>query len=587
MEFKPVKGLRPFTKFLMTIGELPSSYLVSMTYEEQLLWFCNYLEKVVIPTINNNSEAVIELQEYVANYFDNLDVQEEINNKLDEMAESGELARIIAEYLDLEVLFCYDTIADLEASVNVKDGCSAYCLGKDTYDDGKGAFYKIREITISDVIDGYNIVAITNTEDLIGERLPNYEINTINSTLDTLTTETIPGIQGDITTITETTIPAIQGDITTITDTTIPAIQGDITTITTTTIPGVESGLQTQIDTINNTTIPGVQSGLQSEINNIVDNEQTVKSLVVIADSYGVMDGVTNFATYMKQFLNLDNDHFYNNSYGGVGFDHSTDNKTFITLVNECANNLSEARRNGVSDVLIAGGYNDQWSSGGDIRTAAITCINRAHEVFPHAKIWIAHIGWSTNNSDLQHTFKSYYDASCLTPYSKFVINSQNILRGDLISIDNVHPNNEGLQYLAMNLITGLQTGSCYPVSEYKYLTTTGNLNLGVVQQNNDVLTFEMYDYELGASGTANGTEFTAWTLKNDSMISGHQNCSFNVQCMFTGSGQYVMGECIIKIDQRSVKITPICLKSDGTNYFTYTSIRFNHYLIQLPHKNI
>ena len=46
MELKPVKGLRPFTKFLMTIGELPSSYLVSMTYEEQLLWFCNYLQNL-------------------------------------------------------------------------------------------------------------------------------------------------------------------------------------------------------------------------------------------------------------------------------------------------------------------------------------------------------------------------------------------------------------------------------------------------------------------------------------------------------------------------------------------------------------
>ena len=202
---KEVKGLRPFTKFLMTIGELPSSYLVSMTYEEQLIWLCNYLQNVVIPTVNNNGEAVeelqnlfVQLQEYVDNYFENLDVQEEINNKLDDMAESGELAEIIAEYINMNAVFVYDTIASMAAAENLQDGSSAYCLGKDTYNDGKGAFYKIREITISDVIDGFLIVAITNTEDLIGERLPNYYINDLQDQIDTINNTTIPGVEDEI-----------------------------------------------------------------------------------------------------------------------------------------------------------------------------------------------------------------------------------------------------------------------------------------------------------------------------------------------------------------------------------------------------
>lgn len=205
MDLKPVKGLRPFTKFLMTIGELPSSYLVSMTYEEQLLWFCNYLQNTVIPVVNNNGEAVEELQtlyillkEYVDNYFENLDVQEEINNKLDDMAESGELAEIIAEYINMNAIFDYDTISDMASAENLQDGACAYCLGKDTYDDGKGAFYKIREITISDVVDGFNIVAITNTEDLIGERLPNYYINDLQDQIDTINNTTLPGIEDEI-----------------------------------------------------------------------------------------------------------------------------------------------------------------------------------------------------------------------------------------------------------------------------------------------------------------------------------------------------------------------------------------------------
>lgn len=45
------------------------------------------------------TQAFIELQNYVDNYFKNLDVQDEINNKLNEMAEDGELENIISNYL--------------------------------------------------------------------------------------------------------------------------------------------------------------------------------------------------------------------------------------------------------------------------------------------------------------------------------------------------------------------------------------------------------------------------------------------------------------------------------------------------------
>lgn len=99
---KEVENLKPFTKFCVTLGMIPTSYKVSLTYEEQLMWLCNYLENTVIPAINNNAEALeevqtlfVQLKNYVDNYFDNLDVQEEIDTKLDEMATDGTLERII------------------------------------------------------------------------------------------------------------------------------------------------------------------------------------------------------------------------------------------------------------------------------------------------------------------------------------------------------------------------------------------------------------------------------------------------------------------------------------------------------------
>ena len=142
---KEVETLKPFTKFLMTLGQLPSSYLISMTYEEQLLWFCNFLQNQVIPTVNNNAEAVIELQQYISNYFNNLDVQEEINNKLDDMVEAGTLQEIISEYLNSIAIFGFDTVDDMKSATNLINGSFAKTLGFHTINDGGGATYKILE----------------------------------------------------------------------------------------------------------------------------------------------------------------------------------------------------------------------------------------------------------------------------------------------------------------------------------------------------------------------------------------------------------------------------------------------------------
>lgn len=102
-----VKNLQPIQKFAMSIGAIPESYLLSLTFQELALWLCDYLKNTVIPTINNNSDAVSELQQlyiqlknYVDNYFNNLDVQDEINNKLDDLVDDGTLTNLIKNYVN-------------------------------------------------------------------------------------------------------------------------------------------------------------------------------------------------------------------------------------------------------------------------------------------------------------------------------------------------------------------------------------------------------------------------------------------------------------------------------------------------------
>ena len=171
---------RPFRRLITTIGALPTSFIDSMSYYEMLAWFCDFLQNTVIPAVNDNAEALAELQrlfvelkDYVDNYFDNLDVQDEINNKLDDMAESGQLTDIIAQYLTLAGILAFDTVASLSAATNVAVGSNCMTYGYLRLGDGVYNRYKVREITNADVVDGYNIVSISSTENLVAERLQN------------------------------------------------------------------------------------------------------------------------------------------------------------------------------------------------------------------------------------------------------------------------------------------------------------------------------------------------------------------------------------------------------------------------------
>lgn len=78
----------------------------ALTDYELLCKVVEYLNEVIEQTnlMEDNENELVrvynELYHYVENYFDNLDVQEEINNKLDEMAEDGSLTNLIKAYVD-------------------------------------------------------------------------------------------------------------------------------------------------------------------------------------------------------------------------------------------------------------------------------------------------------------------------------------------------------------------------------------------------------------------------------------------------------------------------------------------------------
>lgn len=438
---KKIEGLKPFGRFIMTIGQLPASYVVSMTYEEQLIWLCNYLQNTVIPTVNNNGEAVeelqnlfIELQEYVDNYFENLDIQEEVNNKLDEMAESGELENIIAQYLTLTTLFVYNTIQDMSDATNLSEGTSAYCLGQDTYNDGKGAFYKIRTITSGDTIDGFNIVALESGNTIIGERLPNYYINQINNV----------------------TIPAIQSDINTINNTTIPALSDRVTTI---------------------------------------ENELLPKprKIVMFGDSYARgstgTELIDSWCKRVATMMGMQND-YYSLGVSGGAFYNGTLNAGFPDLVAL----VPQAERQYVEKVIVGAGANDFVVSGSqtNIGTNVLSLVDDIKAAFPNAKIYFCFIGYKNIMNDtfasvratLRDVIEKY--ASCISKGCLFAGNIGYILHNrDYISAtDGTHPNNDGYNEISKAIYNFVEGGKAFVRPQIVGYSITPGTNFTINQSN-------------------------------------------------------------------------------------------------------
>lgn len=136
--------------------------------------YCKVVE--YLNTVINSQNEVTEQMQYVLNFFNNLDVQDEINNKLDQMAESGELTDLIAGYLNLKGILAYNTVADMKTADNLVDGSFAETYGFYAKGDMGGAKYKIRAITNTDIVDERKIIAISNGN-LIAELIEHDSMN--------------------------------------------------------------------------------------------------------------------------------------------------------------------------------------------------------------------------------------------------------------------------------------------------------------------------------------------------------------------------------------------------------------------------
>ena len=185
------ENLSPFKFFMLeTFPFIQQEYFDAMN-EWQM--FCKVGEKIneIINSQNSVGQetealynAFINLQNYINHYFDTLDVQDEVNNKLNDMAESGELAELISQYLESQAVIGFNNNTQLAQARNLANGSFARTYGKTTYNDGKGSFYKIRTRTNADTPDGDNIIVLVNTNNLVAEKMFDNDILNIKADIN-------------------------------------------------------------------------------------------------------------------------------------------------------------------------------------------------------------------------------------------------------------------------------------------------------------------------------------------------------------------------------------------------------------------
>lgn len=191
---------------------------------------------------------------------------------------------------------------------------------------------------------------------------------------------------------------------------------------------------------------------------------------VLIGDSYG--EGYTpdgNVKSWMRWVQELVKGVFYSSAVGGSGF--GGDN-TFLTQLQ----NIDAGDRTAITDVIIAGGYNDNGRTGTFLSVPFASTVDYVKAQFPNARIMVLSIGWGKRVSERTNIYNNViagYRENALVNGIEFNNLSYILHDYSFFSSDGFHPNANGQRALGVSISALLKGNKIPSVFSWRVLTTT------------------------------------------------------------------------------------------------------------------
>lgn len=224
-----------------------------------------------------------------------------------------------------------------------------------------------------------------------------------------------------------------------------------------------------QFDTLNNSTIPA----LRDDINQLKN-----RKILIFGDSYfspNPVYGGNSFEYYLEPMI----DHIPNveveiKSDGGEGFAQTG---TYAFLY-DVQNYVPTFAADEITDIFFVGGYNDRSHTITDILSGIQACVELCNTKYQNAKISVGHFGWSaaldSANRDAITGASLPAWRRCTEYGAGYMHNSEYTMHNyDLFHTDNFHPQANGTQELAKQIVNYIRTGSCDV--HYPYTTVSFN----------------------------------------------------------------------------------------------------------------
>ena len=222
-------------------------------------------------------------------------------------------------------------------------------------------------------------------------------------------------------------------------------------------------------------------------------------NVVFICDSYGTDSYATpNFITLLKNKLNLDNDHFKNFSRGSTSFQYNNgvpsdmnNGLNFCDVLNYAVNNMTQAERDAVTCVVIAGGSNDYVAdTNAAIATGISNFINICQTNFRKAAIECYIVGWSSMDERFNYmsNYATYVESFGNNAIKCFKVFS-NIVPRSLRLADGVHPTEAGHEALAKAIFYSMKTNRVlFPVTIFN--TAIPGMNINFISEDEVMIRF-------------------------------------------------------------------------------------------------